>query len=174
MSSVGMMQGAFFKGRAECLSWANQTLDINLSKVEECANGAVYCQLLDSVHYHKVRMNRIDWTAKQEYAMEKNYKILQEAFNTCGIQKHVEVQKLVRAKPQDNLEFLQWIMHYHEVNGGSHPDYNARERRESTCVSGKFLEWVGPNTGGSIARAQRDRRPHMGGTTNRCETFVTN
>ena len=37
--------------------------------------------------------------------MEKNYKILQEAFNTCGIQKHVEVQKLVRAKY--NLLFRQ-------------------------------------------------------------------
>lgn len=171
-----MMQGAFFKGRAECLRWANETLDLSLSKVEECANGAVYCQLLDSVHYHKVRLNRIDWAAKQEYAMEKNYKILQEAFNTCGIQKHVEVQKLVRAKPQDNLEFLQWIMHYHEVNGGSHQDYNATERRRASCTSGKFLDWAGPNTGASsgIGRAQRDqnsagngsRRPHMGGTTN--------
>ncbi len=37
-------------------------------------------------------------TSRQEYAMEKNYKILQEAFNTCGISKHIEVQKLVRAK----------------------------------------------------------------------------
>ncbi len=33
MSSVGMMQGAFFKGRAECLRWVNETLDVNLSKV---------------------------------------------------------------------------------------------------------------------------------------------
>ena len=79
-------------------------------------------------------------------------------------------------RPQDNLEFLQWIMHYHEVNGGSHQDYNATERRRASCTSGKFLDWAGPNTGASsgIGRAQRDqnsagngsRRPHMGGTTN--------
>jgi len=25
---------------------------------------------------------------------------------------------LENERPQDNLEFLQWIMHYHEVQGG--------------------------------------------------------
>jgi len=174
MSCVGMMQGAFFKGRAECLRWVNETLDTNLSKVEQCSNGAVYCQLIDSVHYHKVRLQRIDWNATQEYAMEKNYKILQEAFNTCGISKHIEVQKLVRSKPQDNLEMLQWIMHYHEVNGGTDANYEPAKRRLDTSTTQKFPEWAGCSTGSGVARAQRDqpssgqgqRRPHIGGNSN--------
>lgn len=41
--------------------------------------------------------------------MINNYKLLQAAFARAGIDKPVEVNKLVRAKYQDNLEFMQWF-----------------------------------------------------------------
>ena len=38
--------------------------------------------------------------------------VLQQAFSKVGIERHVEVDKLVRGKYQDNLEMLQWIKTY--------------------------------------------------------------
>ncbi len=41
---------------------------------------------------------------------------------------HVDVPKLCRAKPLDNLEFLQWIKRYFDLHYGGH-EYNSLERR---------------------------------------------
>jgi microtubule-associated protein, RP/EB family len=43
-------------------------------------------------------------------------------------EQHVDVPKLCRAKPLDNLEFLQWIKRYFDLHFGGH-EYNALERR---------------------------------------------
>lgn len=50
MSTIGMMDGAFFVGRKEIMDWINGTLSLNLAKIEDTANGAVACQLLDIMH----------------------------------------------------------------------------------------------------------------------------
>jgi hypothetical protein len=34
-TNIGMMDGAYFVGRNEILSWINSTLSLNLNKVEE-------------------------------------------------------------------------------------------------------------------------------------------
>jgi len=39
----------------------------------------------------------------------QNFKILQTAFTNRGIDKVVPVDRLVKAKMQDNIEFLQWM-----------------------------------------------------------------
>ena len=48
-ASVGMMSAAFFIGRKQILDWLNATLLMQLEKIEETANGAVACQLLDAI-----------------------------------------------------------------------------------------------------------------------------
>lgn len=50
MSNIGMMDGAFFVGRKELVDWVNETLEINISKIEQTASGAIACQLFDIMH----------------------------------------------------------------------------------------------------------------------------
>lgn len=38
-SNIGMMDQAFFVGRKEIIGWLNETLQLNLGKVEETASG---------------------------------------------------------------------------------------------------------------------------------------
>ena len=45
MSSIGMMDEAYFVGRNELLAWIKGVTGQSLAKVEEACTGAVYCQV---------------------------------------------------------------------------------------------------------------------------------
>ena len=127
--TIGMMEGAFFVGRGELLQWANELLDLNLTKVEQCATAAVYCQIIDAIYPGTFPISKVNWGAKHEYEFVNNYKILQKAFDKNGITRHIEVTKLVKAKYQDNLEFMQWLKRYFDLNYNGEP-YDAVSRRK--------------------------------------------
>ncbi|EDO07666.1 microtubule-associated protein RP/EB family [Babesia bovis T2Bo] len=99
-------------GRSELISWVNTTIGVNIERIEQCSNGAIYIQLIDSVHPGKVQLAKVKFNAELEYELMGNYKVLQSAFIKLGIEKVIDVQKLIKGRYQDNLEFLQWIRGY--------------------------------------------------------------
>lgn len=60
---------------------------------------------MDCLYPNTFPFARVKWQAKFEHEFVENYKILQNAFDKNGVKRHIDVNKLVKAKYQDNLEF---------------------------------------------------------------------
>ena len=131
-SNIGMMEGAFFVPRGELLDWINGLLCLNVTKIEHLASGAAYCSVVDAVFPGTVAMSKLNWMARSDYEFVQNYKVLQQAFEKNAIQRHIDVDKLIRGKYQDNLEFTQWLKRFFDVNGGPGKEYSAVDRRKGT------------------------------------------
>ncbi|KAG5651459.1 hypothetical protein H0H81_008595 [Sphagnurus paluster] len=103
--------------RTDLLAWLNDLLQINYTKVEQCGSGGAYCQILDSI-YGDIPMKRVKMNAKHEYEYIANFKVMQNVFKAKKIDKPIPIDKLVKCKMQDNLEFLQWIKRFWDANYG--------------------------------------------------------
>eukprot|EP01063_Lacrimia_lanifica_P036368 TRINITY_DN7191_c0_g1_i1.p1 TRINITY_DN7191_c0_g1~~TRINITY_DN7191_c0_g1_i1.p1 ORF type:complete len:290 (+),score=128.07 TRINITY_DN7191_c0_g1_i1:106-870(+) len=134
--SFGMMDGAYFVSRTELLEWLNSTLGLNYSKVEQCCSGLAHLQLLDAMYPGKVQLHKANFEAKLEHEYISNFKVLQAAFGGVGIKKVVEIERLVKGKYQDNLEFLQWMKRFADAKMPKGPvNYDPVEARETVIAS---------------------------------------
>mmetsp|Transcript_39288 Transcript_39288/g.76259 ORF Transcript_39288/g.76259 Transcript_39288/m.76259 type:complete len:265 (+) Transcript_39288:65-859(+) len=126
----GIMGEAYFVGKRQLLEWVNDFLGLNYTKVEQMASGAAHCQLLDAIFPGKVPLSKVNFDAKYDYDYVKNYKVLQGVFDKMNVDKRVPVQRLIKAKYQDNLEFFQWMKNFFDVRY-SGDRYDAVGRRNA-------------------------------------------
>ena len=97
----GMMDNAYFTGKSEIIRWINETLKMNITRIEQASTGAIYCQLIDCIFPNKVKMNKINWNAKLETEFLNNLKIMQQSLISCKIQKEIDIQKLAKGRYQN-------------------------------------------------------------------------
>ncbi|CAI5736547.1 unnamed protein product [Hyaloperonospora brassicae] len=140
--SMSLMDGTYFVGRKEILDWINALCGVSLAKVEQTCTGAVACQILDAMYPGRVQMSKVDWSANKDYEYIQNYKVLQKAFVQLKIDKHVEVDRLVRGKYQDNLEFMQWFKAFYERNASGQP-YDPVAQRDKGKGGAQFTHKFG-------------------------------
>jgi RP/EB family microtubule-associated protein len=116
----------------------------------------------------------VNWKAKNDYEFVANLKILQSALDKTGIKKHLEVEKLAKAKYQDNLEFIQWLKRYYSLNCGERgSDYRdrAEERRGNAAVDFSFAEKTASKIGSDSA--QNEPKKHSAHTAATKATITT-
>lgn len=130
--AIGMMAGAYFVGRAELLRWINSLTSLNYTKIEQTSNGVVACHAFDALFPGQVRMEKVNFTAKHQYEIVRNYKVLQGAFTRLKLKKQIDVERLMKGKYQDNLEFMQWVKAFFEAHASEEArQYDARARRDA-------------------------------------------
>ncbi|PXF48390.1 Microtubule-associated protein RP/EB family member 1 [Gracilariopsis chorda] len=130
--SIGMMAGAYFVGRNQLLRWINELTGLNYTKIEQTASGVFACHVFDALFPGNVKLEKVKFNAKHSHEFIHNYKILQAAFNCAKLRKRIDVEKLIKAKYQDNLEFIQWIKAFYDAHASEEAlNYDGRSRRES-------------------------------------------
>jgi len=141
--------------RTDLLAWVNELLQLNYTKVEQCGTGAAYCQIFDSI-YGDIPMTRVKMNAKHEYEFVANFKVLQNVFKAKKIDKPILIEKLVKCKMQDNLEFLQWMKRFWDSNyGGQGYDPVARRRGAPTDTPATIAPLSGPRSTSGLGAAGR-------------------
>ncbi|KAJ2020262.1 microtubule integrity protein mal3 [Coemansia sp. S85] len=118
--------------RNDLLTWVNELLRTNYTKVEQLGSGAAYCQIIDSV-YGDVRLERVKFNANQEYEFAENFKILQNAMAKHKVDKPIDPPRLMKCRFQDNFEFLQWLKRFWDSYSPG-VGYNAVARRNGKPV----------------------------------------
>lgn len=116
------------ESRLELLQWVNALCGLNYSKIEQCGTGAAYCQIMDSL-YRDVPLSKVKFEVKGEHESVANFKVLQSNFSKHKVDKLIPVDKLVKMKMQDNLDFVQWLKRYWETNNSGEP-YDPASRRK--------------------------------------------
>merc|ERR1719166_281262 len=77
-----------------------------------------------------MNMSKVNFGAYTEPDYIKNWKLIQNVFEKQGIQKVIPVDKLVKSRFQDNLEFLQWFYQYFSATyNPSASEYDPVKRR---------------------------------------------
>ncbi|CAG0902539.1 unnamed protein product [Cyprideis torosa] len=123
--------------RHDYLRWVNEFLQTDLQKVEELCTGAAYCQFVDLLFPKSLNMKKIKFTTNLEHEYINNLrhckctckalKLLMYScsrFETMGVDKQVPIDRLVKGKFQDNLEFLQWFKKFFDANYDGSTDYD--------------------------------------------------
>lgn len=116
-------------------------------------------------------MAKVRWDAKADFEYVQNYKVLQDCFNKVGISKKIPVQLLIRGKYQDNLEFMQWLKRFFELND-SGDDYSAVDRR-SRGKGGKTFIGNGKVQKKTTSREKRDKFNARAGAKSKSATTTT-
>ena len=74
--AIGINNAAYQVSQTNILEWLNDLLALRLSKIEELATGAVYCQLVDCLYPQSFAFSTVNWQAKYDYEYMANYRLL--------------------------------------------------------------------------------------------------
>jgi len=103
---------------------------VTRGKIEQTAFGGVAIQMVDIMYPGQVPIHKVNWGAKQSFEFVGNYKVLQSTMTKLKVERFVDVDKLIKGKYQDNLEFMQWLKRFFEMSVSEVPaDYDAAAQR---------------------------------------------
>ena len=90
-------------------------------------------QLMDAAFPGQIPLSKVNFNARFDYEFSSNFKILQTHFVKIKCDKVVPTDRLIKAKYQDNLEFMQWMKRFFEMQYSGEP-YDAKARRKECKV----------------------------------------
>merc|ERR1719414_2069340 len=108
-----------------------------------------------TLHLKKVKFN-----TKLEHEYINNFKVLQNSFKSCAVDKIIPVDRLVKGRFQDNFEFIQWFKKFFDANyGGQEYDALAMRGGEQVGTGGSKMGGPRPGAGRPAVTSMPKRAP---------------
>lgn len=108
-------EGNIYASKSELLEWVNGLLQLQLSKLEQFASGAVFCQLLDAYFQDVIPMNKV--TSLPPYISRLRwYEHLgtgkhAQWYHPCTAQDGTQTLRLCPHTPQQHVMWcLSWLL----------------------------------------------------------------
>ncbi|XP_032376067.1 uncharacterized protein LOC116692137 isoform X1 [Etheostoma spectabile] len=113
----------------ELLAWLNETLQTGFTKIGQVCTGAAYCQLMDWLFPQSLDLSRVRFQSNDMVDIIHNYSLLQAAFRTVGVLRHIPVKDLMERKSDVAVTFLHWFKAFFDKNNAKGREYHALEAR---------------------------------------------
>eukprot|EP00917_Polyrhabdina_sp_WS-2016_P004031 GHVP01009223.1.p1 GENE.GHVP01009223.1~~GHVP01009223.1.p1 ORF type:complete len:300 (-),score=37.31 GHVP01009223.1:23-802(-) len=146
------MKGA---SRIELLTWINELLEVDVKKIDDVCSGYIFSCIFNDI-YGDFPMSKIKKNTIKEPDWVHNYKLLQMFFIKHNIDKPIPVERLIKKKPQDCIEFLQWAKSYWDTNVGFYSEdgdsntLNREAKEEAEAIdTGDNNDLKGESTSGN-------------------------
>ena len=104
--------------RHEIIKWINDITNTDNKKIENLSNGISYCKCMDLLFPDQLILRKVKMNAKLERECLHNMKILQTYFTKFKVSKVIPIDKIIKARFQDNIEFVQWFKKFFDANRG--------------------------------------------------------
>merc|ERR1712226_1417087 len=118
--------------------WFSLTLQTDvITRVPELGTGEHYCLLMNMLFPTKepIPLKKVKFGSQVEVDHISNWKFFQTGLKSVGIDKEVNIDKLVKQKPMDNLEFAQWFYKFFDANRTTDTDeYDPVAEREKRGI----------------------------------------
>lgn len=165
--AMGVLSPAYFQSRSAILRWLNDLLGLSYTKIEQTASGVAACHVFDALFPGMLKLEKVNFSARRDYEYVVNYKVLQAAFSRIGIEKQIDVERLIKGKYQDNLEFIQWVKGFFDSHASEEAlayDGASRRRDLGKSVPPPSRPGAGrtPGTSSAAARAAALRENRRG------------
>ncbi|EHB01569.1 Microtubule-associated protein RP/EB family member 1 [Heterocephalus glaber] len=86
--------------RHDVLAWINESLQLNLTKIEQLCSGAAYRQFMDMLFPGSIALKKVKFQAMLEHEYIQNFKILQAGFKRMALNKPKKPLSSSSAAPQ--------------------------------------------------------------------------
>ena len=88
------------------------------SRVCRCANGHVYCQVLEALHPGSLNLAKVNAAADAEHANLANYKLLAAGLEKAGFEHTIDTGNLAKGQPAATLDFVHKLYAFSGVEFG--------------------------------------------------------
>ncbi|KAI4893337.1 hypothetical protein NFI96_024142, partial [Prochilodus magdalenae] len=111
----------------------NEIIDLHKAGMGFKPLSAAYCQFMDMLFPGCISLKKVKFQAKLEHEYIHNFKLLQASFKRMNVDKIIPVEKLVKGRFQDNLDFIQWFKKFFDANydGKEYDPVQARQGQDA-------------------------------------------